>query len=576
MPPSAPGTATSLSRGPYRRSCPGVRASGGSRSGLETTRSSASTLPGPSPRACTEQARLAIDGTGGYDPVQLERGPGRGPAPTSGSTPGRGRGRYNRACAVLVSMAGILPPECPPGEGDAAFWTRRGMACTRRRRYATAIESFEQALTHDPGSVEALLGRGNALYALERHDEALAAVRPRPRDRPRPPGGPPRPREPALGPRPDGGGFRRVRAGDGPPPPPRTGVIYRTSARTPNRSTMTEGYPTATVEGREVPYDPSTLRRIQEHPCFSEKACHAFGRMHLAVAPKCNIQCNYCQRDYDCVNESRPGVTSRIVTPEEAVALVKQVLEEHKFIKVIGIAGPGDPLANEQTFEALRLIKEHFPETIRCISTNGLILPERIDELADLDVGNLTVTMNALDPEVGAKIYDHIDYHGKRYTGVEGAKILIANQAQGGRGGREAQHDRQDQHGLGPRRQRRPDPRDRRDDLEARRVYLQPDPGHPAGTSSRTSCPRRRPRSARCRTGARRSSSRCATASAAARTRSACSATISRPRAAAAREPEPVSPVSISQRFAAERTGESCTETGAATCSPGSPATEKV
>lgn len=194
---------------------------------------------------------------------------------------------------------------------------------------------------------------------------------------------------------------------------------------------MTEGYPTATVDGREVPYDPSTLRRIQEHPCFSEKACHSFGRMHLAVAPKCNIQCNYCQRDYDCVNESRPGVTSRIVTPEESVALVKDVLAKHEFIKVIGIAGPGDPLANEETFEALRLIKEHFPETIRCISTNGLMLPERIDELADLDVGNITVTMNALDPEVGAKIYDHIDYHGKRYTGVEAAKILIANQLKG-------------------------------------------------------------------------------------------------------------------------------------------------
>ena len=194
---------------------------------------------------------------------------------------------------------------------------------------------------------------------------------------------------------------------------------------------MTEGYPTATVDGREVPYDPSTLRRIQEHPCFSEKACHSFGRMHLAVAPKCNIQCNYCQRDYDCVNESRPGVTSRIVTPEESVALVKDVLAKHEFIKVIGIAGPGDPLANEETFEALRLIKEHFPETMRCLSTNGLMLPERVDELADLGVGNITVTMNALDPEVGAKIYDHINYHGKRYTGVEAAKILIANQLKG-------------------------------------------------------------------------------------------------------------------------------------------------
>lgn len=194
---------------------------------------------------------------------------------------------------------------------------------------------------------------------------------------------------------------------------------------------MTEGYPTATVEGREVPYDPSTLRRIQEHPCFSEKACHAFGRMHLAVAPKCNIQCNYCQRDYDCVNESRPGVTSRVLRPEEVVDMVKGVLDKHEFIKVIGIAGPGDPLANEETFEALRLVKEHFPETMLCLSTNGLMLPERVDELAELGVGNLTVTMNAVDPEVGAKIYDHVNYHGKRYTGVEAAKILIANQLKG-------------------------------------------------------------------------------------------------------------------------------------------------
>ena len=65
-----------------------------------------------------------------------------------------------------------------------------------------------------------------------------------------------------------------------------------------------ESYPVANVRGQEVPYDPEQLRRISEHPCFSEKACHSFGRMHLAVAPKCNIQCKYCIRDFDCVNEA--------------------------------------------------------------------------------------------------------------------------------------------------------------------------------------------------------------------------------------------------------------------------------
>ena len=58
--------------------------------------------------------------------------------------------------------------------------------------------------------------------------------------------------------------------------------------------------------------------RIENHPCYSEKAHHRFARIHLAVAPACNIQCNYCNRKYDCSNESRPGVTSERLTPEHA------------------------------------------------------------------------------------------------------------------------------------------------------------------------------------------------------------------------------------------------------------------
>ena len=43
------------------------------------------------------------------------------------------------------------------------------------------------------------------------------------------------------------------------------------------------------------------------HPCFNAKVKGQFGRVHLPVAPKCNILCNYCNRKFDCVNESRPG-----------------------------------------------------------------------------------------------------------------------------------------------------------------------------------------------------------------------------------------------------------------------------
>jgi len=192
-----------------------------------------------------------------------------------------------------------------------------------------------------------------------------------------------------------------------------------------------ESYRTATVQGREVPYDPEQMRKVNEHPCYSEKACHAFGRCHLPVAPKCNIQCNYCIRDFDCVNESRPGVTSKVLTPEEGLDLVRKVVKDYPFVKVIGIAGPGEPLANPETFEALRLVHEEFPHLIMCLSTNGLMLPESIEELAKYNVGNITVTLNAVDPAIGEKIYSWVEYNGKKYHGREAAELLLSQQLKG-------------------------------------------------------------------------------------------------------------------------------------------------
>ena len=65
---------------------------------------------------------------------------------------------------------------------------------------------------------------------------------------------------------------------------------------------------------------PTDVRaRIENHPCYSDRGHQHFARMHVAVAPACNIQCHYCNRKYDCSNESRPGVVSEVLTPEQAV-----------------------------------------------------------------------------------------------------------------------------------------------------------------------------------------------------------------------------------------------------------------
>ena len=193
-----------------------------------------------------------------------------------------------------------------------------------------------------------------------------------------------------------------------------------------------DSYEESVVDGTVVKWDPDQMRKIQEHPCYSEKASHTYGRAHLPVAPKCNIQCNYCVRKFDCVNESRPGVTSEVLNPEKALEKIREIITEHPYIKVVGIAGPGDPLANDETFETLRLIHETYPNLILCISTNGLLLPDKIDLLQKYGVSNITITMNALDPDVIARIYQYIDYNGKRlYSGKAMGELLVEKQIEG-------------------------------------------------------------------------------------------------------------------------------------------------
>ena len=95
---------------------------------------------------------------------------------------------------------------------------------------------------------------------------------------------------------------------------------------------------------------------LARHPCYSKDAHREYARMHVPVAPRCNIQCNYCNRKYDCCNESRPGVTSEVLTPEQAAGKVLYVRSKIPQLSVVGIAGPGDPLANEETFRTLELV----------------------------------------------------------------------------------------------------------------------------------------------------------------------------------------------------------------------------
>lgn len=176
---------------------------------------------------------------------------------------------------------------------------------------------------------------------------------------------------------------------------------------------------------------PEVWAKVKDHPCYSEEAHHYFARMHVAVAPACNIQCNYCNRKYDCANESRPGVVSERLTPDAAARKVIAVANEIPQLSVLGIAGPGDSAYDwKKTRATFAKVAETLPDIKLCLSTNGLALPDHVDELLDMNIDHVTLTINMIDPEVGEKIYPWIFWDHKRVTGLEASQILHGRQMQ--------------------------------------------------------------------------------------------------------------------------------------------------
>lgn len=168
---------------------------------------------------------------------------------------------------------------------------------------------------------------------------------------------------------------------------------------------------------------------LTRHPCFNEAARHTFGRLHLPVARECNVQCKFCDRKYDCPNESRPGVTSACLSPGQALWYLQRMLAETPNIAVVGIAGPGDPFARpEVTMETLARVRAAYPEMMLCVASNGLNISPFAKELGTLGVSHVTITINAVDPAIAGKIYAWVRYEGRPYRNVQAGEIMIAHQ----------------------------------------------------------------------------------------------------------------------------------------------------
>lgn len=176
----------------------------------------------------------------------------------------------------------------------------------------------------------------------------------------------------------------------------------------------------------------TTAGLVAMHPCYTEAAGLHHGRLHLAVAPSCNLGCRYCERRVGAHADALagPGTATRVLSPAEANALVGEVRRDG-WLRVVGIAGPGEPLANRATLATLRLLQQTHPDLLLCLSTNGIELQAALPDLLDAGVRSLTVTINAVHPSTAVRLYAWAAIDGRRLSGEAAAEHILRRQWDG-------------------------------------------------------------------------------------------------------------------------------------------------
>jgi len=167
------------------------------------------------------------------------------------------------------------------------------------------------------------------------------------------------------------------------------------------------------------------------YTCFSSEALHPGGMLlHLATA--CNMQCRFCFSVREPVPRrplEKMGTT--ILTEEAAVSMVDCRFENGVPPSIIEIGGPGEPLLLAETYTLLRQLHTSYPDMPLSIWTNGVLLPDRLNDLVRSGVSHLTLSLAAATPGTAENIYDWTAYRGRKYVAREAAELVLQQQWNG-------------------------------------------------------------------------------------------------------------------------------------------------
>ncbi len=145
------------------------------------------------------------------------------------------------------------------------------------------------------------------------------------------------------------------------------------------------------------------------HDSYSRK--HSY--LRVSLTDKCNLRCRYCMP---------PGGIDwlrhdQVLRNEEFVRLVRIFVSMG--VTKVRFTG-GEPLVRKGFIEITRETRRLFPELNLCLTTNGVLLERFLDDLADLRVRNINISLDTLSRKRYADITT-VDAFDRVMAAIDGA-----------------------------------------------------------------------------------------------------------------------------------------------------------
>ncbi len=162
--------------------------------------------------------------------------------------------------------------------------------------------------------------------------------------------------------------------------------------------------------------DDSMSVRPADQP-LADQLGRPLGDLRLSVTDRCNFRCRYCMPREKFASDHQFLPRADLLSFEELSRLVRVLGGQLRKVRLTG----GEPLLRRDLPELVRLLQREAGLPL-ALTTNGVLLPKLAAPLADAGLDRLTVSLDALDDAVFARITDADYGAGDVLAGLEAAE----------------------------------------------------------------------------------------------------------------------------------------------------------